>query len=64
MIKLLDNLSGVELKFKQFLIAVVDVLDVLLVFNLKLVEVNKLEVFAHLILVFDLALSLQDLNLV
>ena len=64
MIKLLDNLSGVELKFKQFLIAVVDVLDVLLVFNLKLMEVNKLEVFAHLILVFDLALSLQDLNLV
>ena len=64
MIKLLDNFSGVELKFKQFLIAVVDVLDVLLVFNLKLMEVNKLEVFAHLILVFDLALSLQDLNLV
>jgi len=64
MIELLDDLAGIELKLKQFLIAVVYVLNVLLVFNLELVEVNKLEIFAHLIFMFDLAFSLENLNFV
>ena len=32
-----------------------------LIFNLKLMEVNKLEVISHLLLVLDLGLSLGDL---
>lgn len=36
----------------------------LLVFDLKLMEVDKLQVFTHLVFVLDLALGLQDLDLV
>lgn len=36
----------------------------LLVLDLKLVEVDELQVLSHLVLVLDLALRLQDLHLV
>lgn len=64
MVQLLHNLAGVQLQLKKLFVAVIDVLDVLFVFNLQLVEVNELQVLSHLVLVLYLALRLQNLHLV
>ena len=45
---------------KQLLVAVVDILHVHFVFNLKLVEVDKLEVITHFISVLDRGYSFED----
>ena len=62
-IECLHSLSRVELECKQLLVSFVDVLDVFLVLDLELVEVDELEVVAHLLLVLDLILGLHDLRL-
>lgn len=62
-IESLHSLSRVELECKQLLVSFVDVLDVFLVLDLELVEVDELEVVAHLLLVLDLILGLHDLRL-
>jgi len=54
--------SRICFKSHQLVISLLDLLDVLLVFDLKLMEVNELKVVAHLILMVDLVLSLEDLN--
>ena len=62
-IECLHSLSRVKLECKQLLVSFVDVLDVFLVLDLELVEVDELEVVAHLLLVLDLILGLHDLRL-
>jgi hypothetical protein len=62
-IESLHSLSRVELECKQLLVSFVDVFDVFLVLDLELVEVDELEVVAHLLLVLDLILGLHDLRL-
>ena len=59
----LYGLARVELESQQLLVSIVDVLHMLLVFNLQLMEVNELKVIAHFLFVFDLILSLHDLGL-
>lgn len=55
--------GGLQLQLDQGLVALVDVLHELLVLDLQLMEVNELQVVAHLVLVLDLGLRLQDLAL-
>jgi len=59
----LNSLATVELQGEELLVTFVDVLDMLLVFNLQLMEIDELEVIAHLFLVLDLRLGLHDLCL-
>lgn len=60
----MDNFATVKLELEEFLVTIINILNVLLVFDLKLMEVDKLQIFTHLVFVLDLALGLQDLNLV
>ena len=57
--------SGARLKLqlKQRLVAVVDVLNELFVFNLKLMEVNELKIVTHLVFVLNLGLGFKNLAL-
>ena len=61
-IESLHSLSRVKLECKQLLVSFVDVLDVFLVLDLELVEVDELEVVAHLLLVLDLRGCLMSQN--
>lgn len=62
-VECLHGLARVQLEGEELLIALVDVLHVLLVLYLQLMEVDELEVVAHLLLVLDLRLGLGDLRL-
>ena len=54
--------TGAELEFDQLAVALLDLLDVFLVSNLHLMEVDKLKVITHLLLLLNLSLGLEDGN--
>ena len=62
-VECLHGLPRVQLKRQQLLIAFINVLHMLLVLNLQLMEVDKLQVITHLLFVLDLRLGLGDLRL-
>ena len=57
----LNGGAGLKLELYQLLVLFINVLNKLFVFNLQLMEIDKLEVVAHLILVLDVSLGLQNL---
>ena len=59
----LHDLARVRLKLQQLVVSNFDVLDGLLVLDLKLMEVDKLEIITGIVLVLDLRLGLHNLVL-
>mmetsp|Transcript_21790 Transcript_21790/g.60395 ORF Transcript_21790/g.60395 Transcript_21790/m.60395 type:complete len:240 (-) Transcript_21790:261-980(-) len=59
----LDSPAGGKLQAQQFIVALLDLLHVLLVFNLKLVEVYQMEHLPHLLLVCQLLLHFGNIGL-
>lgn len=55
-------LSRVDLIVQQLLILLLDFLNVLLILNLKLVEINELKLISHLLLLCYLISCLHDLG--
>jgi len=45
---------------QQFFVFLINILNILLVFNLERMEVNEFQIVAHFFLVFDLGLGLAD----
>lgn len=56
------NLAGVDFGVQQLLVLLLDFLYVFLVLDLQLMEVDKLELIAHLLLLRDLVAGLDDLG--
>jgi len=61
LVQRLDGSARLQLELDQLLVFFIDVLNKLFVLNLELVEVNKFQIVAHLHLVLDVGLCLQDL---
>jgi hypothetical protein len=55
--------ARLQLQLEESLVAVINVLNELFVFNLQLMEVNELKIVTHLVFVLNLGLSLEDLAL-
>jgi len=61
-IQSLNSFSGVQFQSKKFFISFINILDMLFVFNLKLMEINELKLITHLFFMLDLGVSLEDLS--
>mmetsp|Transcript_37447 Transcript_37447/g.89014 ORF Transcript_37447/g.89014 Transcript_37447/m.89014 type:complete len:316 (+) Transcript_37447:298-1245(+) len=59
----LDCVPGAELHLEEFVVPLLDLLEVLLVLDLELVKVDDVEHLAHLLLLLQLLLHLGDLHL-
>ena len=57
-IQSLNCFTRIQFEREQFLVSLIDVFDMLLILNLKLMEINKLELITHFLLVLDLCVSL------
>lgn len=60
LLKQVGGVGGTHLQQDEFVVAVVNVLDVFLILNLQLVEINEFEFFAHFVLVLDLSFFFDD----